>query len=90
MKKILVSVFAVAVALYGGVALASGEAESNNDRFVGKNCPEASLSLPERIAKLRAEITKGEKVYTPEELKRLELLFEEDKQTVDYLQRGGH
>ncbi len=91
MKRVTMSVFAVAVALNAGIALASGEAQSKNDCLVyGKNCPNVSLSLPERIAKLRTEITKGEKVYTPEELKRLELLLEEDTQTMESLQRGGH
>ena len=55
-----------------------------------QNCPNVSLSLPERIAKLSIEITKGEKVYTPDELKRLELRLKEDNQTMNELQRGGH
>lgn len=91
MKKLTISVFAVVVALNAGTAFASVEAQSKNDCLLyGKNCPNVSLSLPERIAKLSVEITKGEKVYTPDELKRLELRLNEDNQVMDVLQRGGN
>jgi len=91
MKRLTMSVFAVVVALNAGTAFASGEVQSKNDCLLyGKNCPNVSLSLPERIAKLSIEITKGEKVYTPDELKRLELRLKEDNQTMNELQRGGH
>jgi len=91
MKKLTISVFAVVVALNAGTAFASGEAQSKNDCLLyGKNCPNVSLSLPERIAKLSVEVTKGEKVYTPDELKRLELRLNEDNQVMDVLQRGGN
>ena len=91
MKKFTISVFAVVVALNAGAAFASGESQSKNDCLLyGKNCSNVSISLPERIAKLSVEITKGEKVYTPDELKRLELRLNEDNQVMDVLQRGGN
>ncbi len=91
MKRLTMSVFAVVVALNAGIAFASGEVQSKNDCLLyGKGCPNVSLSLPERIAKLNIEITKGEKVYTPDELKRLESRLKEDNETMDVLQRGGN
>ena len=91
MKRLIISVFAVVVALNAGTAFASGEVQSKNDCLLyGKNCRNVSLSLPERIAKLSTEITKGEKVYRPDELKMLELRLKEDIQTMNELQRGGN
>ncbi len=92
MKKILVSVCAVAVAFVAFPFFAAGQAEGRNDCLVyGKNCPKAVDSLPERIAKLKTEIAKGEKVYTAEELKLLERRLKEDNETIRVLNKpGGH
>ena len=39
--------------------------------------PTRTDSITERIARLKREITRGERVYSPEELKRLERMLEE-------------
>lgn len=94
MKKITVSVCAaVIVTAFAAIpVIAVGQAEEKNDCLVyGKNCPNAMDSLPERIAKLKTEIAKGEKVYTPEELKLLERRLKEANETMRVLNKpGGH
>jgi len=59
MKKIIVSVCAVALALAAIPAFASVPPEGKDDCLLyGKNCPNVLDSLPERIAKLNKEIAK--------------------------------
>lgn len=90
MKKVIVSVCAFAVACVVTPVFAAVQTEGKNDCLVyGKNCPNAVDSLPERIAKLKTEIAKGEKVYTPEELKRLERRLKEDNETMRALNKPG-
>ena len=88
MKKITVSVCAVAVVLVAIPAFASVPPERKDDCLLyGKNCPNVVDSLPERIAKLNTEIAKGEKVYTSEELNRLISKLKEDNETMRVLQK---
>lgn len=88
MKRVIVSVCAVVVAFVAVPVFAAGQAEGKNDCLLyGKNCPNVVDSLPERIAKLKTEIAKGEKVYTPEELKLLERKLKEDNETMRVLHR---
>ena len=93
MKKVILSVCAVAIAFVALPAFATVQTEGKNDCLVyGKNCPNTVDSLPERIAKLKTEIAKGEKVYTVEELKLLERRLKEDNETMRVLNKpgGGH
>lgn len=90
MKKITVSIFAVAVALVALPAFASVPPEGKDDCLLyGKNCPNALDSLPERIIKLKNEIAKGEKVYTAEELNKLKRMLKNDNETMRVLQKPG-
>ena len=78
MKRIVLSVFAIIVAFVAVPAFASVQPEGKDECVLyGKNCPNAVDSLPERVAKLKREIGKGENVYTPEELKQLERKLKE-------------
>lgn len=92
MKNITVSVCVVAVAFVALPVFAAVPTEGKNDCLVyGKNCPNAVDSLPERIAKLKTEIAKGEKVYTAEEVKLLERRLKEDNENMRVLNKpGGH
>lgn len=89
MKRVIM---AVCVLVIANPAFATAEANGKNDCMLyGKNCKHAVYSLPERIAKLKSEIAKGEKVYTPDELKRLERRLKEDNETIRVLNKpGGH
>jgi len=90
MKKIIVYACAVAFVFAALPVYAAAQAEGKNDCLIyGKNCPNRVDSLPERIAKLKTEIAKGEKVYTPEELKLLERRLKEDNETIRVLNKPG-
>ncbi len=90
MKKIAVSVCAVAVALIALPAFAFVPPDGKDDCLLyGKNCPNVFDGLPERIAKLNKEIAKGEKVYTPNELKKLKRMLKDDNETMRVLQKPG-
>jgi hypothetical protein len=88
MKKIIVSMCAVVVASVAVPVFASLPTEGKNNCLVyGKGCSDSAYSLPERISKLKAEIAKGEKVYTLEELKVLEHKLQEDTKTMRALNK---
>ena len=90
MKKTIVSVCAVFVALAANPVFASVPSDGKDDCLLyGKNCPNAVDSLPERITKLKAEIAKGEKVYTSIELDKLKRKLKEDNETMRVLQKPG-
>ena len=52
-----------------------------------KNCAEKAISIQEKISRLKTEIEKGEKVYSPEELKKLDQKLKDAEETVDLLLR---
>jgi len=90
MKKVILSVCAVAIAFVALPVFAAVQTEGKNDCLVyGKNCPNAVDSLPERIAKLKTEIARGDKVYTSEELNKLKRKLKEDNETMRVLHKPG-
>ena len=68
---------------------AAGTTEGKNEVLLGNISPNATFSLPERIAKLKTEIAKGERVYTPEDLKLLKRKLKEDEEVMRLLNRPG-
>lgn len=89
MKKMLVRLV-LAVACMGlGVAYADekGMTKSEKDEclLVSKNCKNTALSIQEKVKKLQGEIKKGKKVYTAEELKKLEDKLKDAENTLDIL-----
>lgn len=54
-----------------------------------KNCMQQADTLMQKIKKLDAEIKKGTKVYSAQELKRLEAKLKEAEDLVDELSRTG-
>lgn len=89
MKKMVVRLV-LAVACMGlGVAFAEDKGMSKTQKdeclLVSKNCQDATLSIQEKMKKLQAEINKGTKVYSPEELKRLEDKLKDAENTLDIL-----
>ena len=57
--------------------------------LASKNCATEVDSLQKKIKKLQAEIKKGKKVYSAEELKKLEQKLKEANETVDILLKQG-
>ncbi len=90
MKKLIVTVCAVGVVLGAAQVFAITTTEGKNDCLLyGKNCPKELDSIQERIAKLKIEIAKGEKVYTKNELNKLERMLKDDSQTMRVLNKPG-
>lgn len=89
MKKLVVRLV-LAVACMGlGVAFADDKGMSKSEKdeclLVSKNCKNTSLSIQEKIKKLQGEIKKGKKVYSAEELKKLEDKLKDTENTLDIL-----
>lgn len=85
MKRILIAVLTVAalsVTSMGFAANAPAAGGKNECLLSSKNCMDQVDSIQQRMKKLHAEIKKGKKVYSAEELKTLEQKL---KETDDYL-----
>jgi hypothetical protein len=90
LKKVIILVCAVIVAFVAFPVFAAEQAGGKNDYLVyGMNGFNVRDSLPERISKLKTEITKGESVYTPEELKVLDRKLIEENVTMRSLTKPG-
>jgi len=64
----------------------SGQATKKDECLLeSKNCGNRVVSIQDKIEKLKEEIAKGTKVYTPEELKLLKQKLEEVNKTLDFL-----
>ena len=89
MKKMFISLVLTVACMGLGVAFAEEktmtQAEKDECLLISKNCQNASLTLQEKMKKLQEEIKKGTKVYSAEDLKRLESKLKEAEQTLDYL-----
>lgn len=89
MKKLVVRLV-LAVACMGlGVAFAEDKGMTKTEKdeclLVSKNCKNTALSIQEKVKKLQGEIKKGKKVYTAEELKKLEDKLKDAENTLDQL-----
>ncbi|GAB4303380.1 MAG: hypothetical protein Fur0034_19220 [Desulfuromonadia bacterium] len=85
MKKILT--FAVAAIMMTSVPLFAEmtKEQKNQCLLAAKECKTEVDSIQTKIKKLQAEIKKGNKVYTAEELKALEAKLEEANKLLDDL-----
>ena len=63
--------------------------QKNECLLASKGCMAQADSLQQKIKKLDAEIKKGTRVYTPDELKRLNDKLKEAEGMVDVLLQGG-
>ena len=59
--------------------------EKNECLLVSKGCATEVDTIQKKMKKLQAEIKKGEKVYSPEELKRLQQKLDETNKMLDTL-----
>ena len=88
MKKVSLSMLAIVVAFTALPVFAAVPTPGKSDCLLyGKNCRDNANDLPVRIANLKTEIAKGEKIYTPEELKFLEGRLKEDNELMRWFQR---
>jgi len=86
MKKLVMSLV-LAVACMGlGVSYAEmSKSPKDECLLISKGCKDATMSLQEKIDKLNVEINKGKRVYTADELKKLEDKLKDAEKTLDDL-----
>ena len=65
------------------------QAEKDECLLASKNCMNQVDDIQKRVKKLDKEIKKGTKVYTPEELNKLQQKLKETQSLLDSLERGG-
>ncbi len=92
MKKMVMSLV-LAVACMGlGTAFAEetemSKAQKDECLLISKQCKDETMSIQDKMQKLQAEIQKGKRVYTPEELKKLENKLNETQKMLDELLTG--
>ena len=63
--------------------------EKDQCLLAAKNCANEADTIQKKIKKLNAEIKKGKKVYTAEELKKLNDKLKETEQMLDDMLKGG-
>lgn len=89
MKKMVVRLVLTVACMGLGVAFADDKGMSKTEKdeclLVSKNCKNTALSIQEKIKKLQGEIKKGKKVYSAEELKKLEDKLKDTENTLDIL-----
>ncbi|GFE56783.1 hypothetical protein [Geobacter sp. AOG1] len=90
MKKIAVLVM-TAVALSATVPAMAEMTKEEKDQclLASKNCATEVDSIQKRIKKLNAEIKKGKKVYSAEEIKKLQQKLKEANDILDSLEKQG-
>lgn len=94
MKRIA-ALMMIAGMLTAPVPGAAAEAVTKEERdlclLYGTQCKDRVDSIQEKIRRLQAEIAKGEKVYSPTEILRLQHKLHEANELLDNLlyQRGG-
>lgn len=89
MKRMVVRLLLVFACMGLSVAFAEdkgmSKAEKDQCLLASKNCQNATLSIQEKMNKLQGEIEKGNKVYTVEEIKKLEDKLKETEKDLDIL-----
>lgn len=66
------------------------QAEKDECLLASRNCMNQVDDIQKRIKKLDKEIKKGTRVYTPEELKKLQDKLTETQQVLKDLEKPGH
>jgi len=85
---LLVSLLMSALPVFSDEEIETSEkAEQQKDEclLLARHCGTTVYSIQDKIEKLKEEIAKGTKVYTPEELNKLKQKLEEVSRTLDFL-----
>ena len=91
MKRIIAVMFFTCLAM-AQLPTVGAETSRGSDKdlclLYSQNCANQTLSIQEKIARLKEEITKGTQVYSPAELQRLEDKLKEVEAILDDLLYG--
>ncbi len=92
MKKLVVSLVLAVTCMGLGISYADdkGMSETKKDEclLISQGCRDTTMSIQQKIEKLNAEIKKGRKVYTAEELKKLKNKLKETDDMLNNLLYG--
>jgi len=88
MKRIIFLIAAALVMSLSVPVLAAEMTSEQKDQclLASKNCINAVDSIQQKITKLQNEINKGDKVYSPEEIKKLDAKLKEVEDMLDKLE----
>ncbi len=89
-RVMLVLVGSLFLATSTGAFAQQTQAEKNECLLASKNCKDQVDDIYKRMQRLDKEIKKGTKVYTPQELKRLQQKLTETQETLRDLEKPGH
>ncbi|AAR36695.1 hypothetical protein KVP06_16610 [Geobacter sulfurreducens] len=91
MKKMAIMVMAAFMMSATVPALAAEMTKEEKDMclLASKNCATEVDSLQKKIKKLNAEIKKGKKVYSADEIKKLQQKLDEANDLLDSILKGG-
>ncbi|UFS68519.1 hypothetical protein LPW11_11370 [Geomonas sp. RF6] len=86
MKRLVVLIFS-AIMMTAAVPVLAQETAQQKDEclLTSKKCANQVDTIQQKIRKLNKEISKGTKVYTPEELKKLQAKLDETNMMLDDL-----
>lgn len=90
MKKIILNLVVLLACMGAGVAFTQEKTmpqKKDECLLISKNCQAQTSSIQEKIKRLENEIEKGTRVYTPQELKKLQDKLKETEATLDLLLR---
>lgn len=91
MKRIAMILLAALLTASAVPALAEMTKEEKDQCLLAaKGCAGEVDSIQKKIKRLQAEIKKGTKVYTAEEIKKLELKLKEVNELLDSMFKPGH
>jgi peptidoglycan hydrolase CwlO-like protein len=91
MKKVAVMIMAAFVMSATVPAFAAEMTKEEKDQclLASKGCATEVDSIQKKIKKLNAEIKKGKKVYSAEEIKKLQQKLDEAEKMLDKIIEGG-
>ncbi len=91
MKKIVIMLTAACFMAATVPAFAAEMTKEEKDQclLASKNCANEVDSIQKKIKKLQAEIKKGKKVYSADELKKLQGKLKEAEDLLDGMLKGG-
>lgn len=93
MKKVILYL-ALAMTCCGPAVLLAEETgtkvtQKDECLLISKNCENQMLSIQQKMRRLQSEISKGKRVYTTDELKRLDEKLQEVQKMLDVMVEGG-
>lgn len=90
MKRMAMLLLAAFVMSLSAPVVAADMTAAQKDEclLASKNCKDAVDSIQQKMRKLQDEINKGEKVYSPEEIRKLNSKLKEAEEMLDAIQRN--